>query len=168
MDNQTSPIIDEKQVHEICQQILSQQRTDIIGNLRTFARHDMEIQYFLNKIIDLLKDDLDEERKYIIKKTKEKLHEIESSSHNQICQGLSKIDAHVEKRIAKIVKSPPYDEISASFLASLRQQWQQEYARKYESEIANIKGEINGILAMMFLLACIFLSVSMWFHKRIA
>ena len=104
MDNQTSPIIDEKQVHEICQQILSQQRTDIIGNLRTFARHDMEIQYFLNKIIDLLKDDLDEERKYIIKKTKEKLHEIESSSHNQICQGLSKIDAHVEKRIAKIVK----------------------------------------------------------------
>ena len=168
MENQTTPVLDEKQVHEICQEILLQQRTDIIGNLRTFARHDMEIQYFLNKIIDLLKDDLDEERKYVIKKTKEKLYEIENSSHNHINQGLSKIDNYVEKRIAKIVKSAPYDEISTSFLSSLRQQWHLEYCQKYENEITNIKGEMNGILAMMFLLGCIFLGVSMWFHKRIA
>lgn len=156
--SQTENYPDDAKIKEICQNLLYQQRNDIISNLRTFARHDSEVQYFLNKIVDLLKERLENEQEKSLTFVKEKINGLKERSSSQINQALEKIDDHLNTRVAQIVKSPPYDEISTSFLNSLRTRWEQEYQTKYRREIAELNSNVNDIFALIFGMIAIFIA----------
>ena len=69
-ETQTEDYYFDQNIRKICYEYLNKQRNDIISNLRTFARHDSEVQYFLNKIVDQLRDKFHQERDEMIEEVK--------------------------------------------------------------------------------------------------
>jgi len=156
-ETQTEDYYFDQNIRKICYEYLNKQRNDIISNLRTFARHDSEVQYFLNKIVDQLRDKFHQERDEMIEEVKSLYTNYHASYYQKLNSGIYEIDKHLDERVKQIHKQAPYDEISIRFLDSLRDQWHKEYMKKHGNQMEKIKNDqdsIHFLLALLFIITC--------------
>ena len=156
-ETQTEDYYFDQNIRKICYEYLNKQRNDIISNLRTFARHDSEVQYFLNKIVDQLRDKFHQERDEMIEEVKSLYANYHASYYQKLNSGIYEIDKHLDERVKQIHKQAPYDEISIRFLDSLRDQWHKEYMKKHGNQMEKIKNDQDSIhffLALLFIITC--------------
>jgi len=124
-------------IHDICDKYVRRyfehQKTDILANLRIFARHDREINYFMDRIMDELKIHLNKYKKEAIQEIKEKINEHIEKYDSKKNDAIYTIEKHLNKRIEDIHRKEPYDIISKSFLTKMENNLKIEYHDKVEN-----------------------------------
>ena len=132
------PILADK-VDQICHTYLEQQRKDIFANLRTFARYDRDIQYFLEKIMDQLSIELEKYKKEMIEDIKGITQQYKSNYEEKTSQSIQQIDKHLERRISQIIAQSPYDVISQKFLDEQSKKLQYSIQKDFGDKIDNLQ-----------------------------
>lgn len=121
-------------IHDICDKYVRRyfehQKTDILTNLRIFARHDREINYFMDRIMEELSKELKKYKKEAIEEIREKIDKHNEKYDNRRNNAIIQIDNHLNNRISQIIAKEPYDIISSKFLDKLEKKLYSEYHEK--------------------------------------
>ena len=124
-------------IHDICDKYVRRyfehQKTDILANLRIFARHDREINYFMDRIMDELAKELKKYKKDALEEIKSKVNEQIEKYDKKKDNAIYLLEDHLNKRIAQITKKEPYDIISKKFLDNMETRLYRDYHQKVES-----------------------------------
>ena len=118
------------EVRETCQRYFNKQKEQILSNLRIYAKYDSEVNYFLDKILAELQEDFSIIKKRCINELNEEFNEFDNKIENKTASSVKTIDNHLNTKVNQIIKREPYDVISSSFLAGLKNKWEMRYDNK--------------------------------------
>jgi len=134
-EHQTDYTVSE--IHDICEKYVRRyfehQKIEILANLRVFARHDREINYFMDRIMDELKIHLNKYKKEAVAEIKTVINEQIDKYDNQRQNAISKVEEHLNMRLKDIMKKEPYDLISKNFLEKMENRLRIDYHDKVEN-----------------------------------
>lgn len=146
----------EKYCEETVNKYFEKQKREIFENFRMFARYNREINFFMDKIMDELSNELNTYKNDIITNIKYKIDEHINNYNSQQKKSLRDLDNYLNKRIEQIQKKEPYDIISQIFLRNLEQSVEKKYYEKVEF-LQNI--------CILFILANISLFIYIFLNK---
>lgn len=118
------------EVRETCQRYFNKQKEQILSNLRIYAKYDSEINYFLDKILAELQEDFSVIKKRYINELNDEFNEFDNKIENKTASSVKTIDDHLNTKVNQIIKREPYDVISSTFLAGLKNKWEMRYDNK--------------------------------------
>lgn len=118
------------EVRETCNRYFNKQKEQILSNLRIYAKYDSEVNYFLDKILAELQEDFTIIKKRCINELNEEFNKFNNKIENNTNNSIKTIDEHLNTKVNQIIKREPYDIISRSFLADLKNKWEMRYDNK--------------------------------------
>jgi len=119
-----------KAIEAECKKYFFHQKENILSNIRTYAKYDNEINFFLDKVIAEVRKEFEEEKKIIRNDLKEEFKKWKVQYQEDLKSGIKKLHQELEEQSQKIVKREPYDILSKAFMNELRKEWRNEFDEK--------------------------------------
>ena len=119
-----------KAIEAECKKYFYNQKENILSNIRTYAKYDNEINFFLDKVIAEVRKEFEEEKKIIRNDLKEEFKKWKVQYQEDLKSGIKKLHQELEEQSQKIVKREPYDILSKAFMNELRKEWRNEFDEK--------------------------------------
>jgi len=119
-----------KAIEVECKKYFYHQKENILSNIRTYAKYDNEINFFLDKVIAEVRKEFEEEKKIIRNDLKEEFKKWKVQYQEDLKSGIKKLHQELEEQSQKIVKREPYDILSKAFMNELRKEWRNEFDEK--------------------------------------
>lgn len=127
--------MDSKDIEKICKRYYEEQRGDILQNLRTFARYDKEINYFVDKIMDVFQEELKKNANENLENCKKRIKDYIDEYCQKQENGIVLLEEYLNNRVQKITKKEPYDIITSHYMKTL----EKDLKNQYYTEIEGIK-----------------------------
>jgi hypothetical protein len=140
-------------IKQECQRYFYSQKENILSNIRIYARYDSEINFFLDKVLDELRKDFQEEKKLITSDLKDEYNNWKYLYQEELNKGIKKLQRSLDEKSKDIFKKEPYDLLTRNFMIKLKQEWRNEY----EDKINNL------YLVIIFLVFC---QIAIYFYLK--
>ena len=139
-----------KDVEKICRRYFEEQRADILQNLRTFARYDREINYFVDKIMDVFQEELEKNTNKNLENCKNRIRSYIDEYCKKQENGIVLLEEYLNNRVKQITNKEPYDIITSHYMKNL----EKDLKNQYSAEIDGIKAIL--ILYFIFIIGMLF------------
>ena len=140
-------------IKQECQRYFYSQKENILSNIRIYARYDSEINFFLDKVLDELRKDFQEEKKLITSDMKDEYNNWKYLYQEELNKGIKKLHRSLDEKSKDIFKKEPYDLLTRNFMIKLKQEWRNEYDDKIN----------NLYFVIIFLVFC---QIAIYFYLK--
>ena len=139
-----------------CRKYFFSQKENILSNLRTYARYDDEINFFLDKVLDELRNEFKKEKKFIKDDLNVEFTKWKVQYKETLHSGINKLEHSLDNKTKEIFKKEPYDMLTKRFMLNLKNECKNEYDDK-----------INNVYLLIFLYLLVKLDFTIIYINRL-